>query len=110
MPGYGLYDLDLNVARVCTNKARIYSIKTGLSRFEHDLQNDFHTQGSTYIRLLYGSKYGLVGLLRPCTIKNNFYGPTNFCSSLIPYDLYKILTRLGSLVEWTSCAVVYTVS
>ena len=26
-----------------TNKARIYSIKQGLSRFEHDLQNDFHT-------------------------------------------------------------------
>ena len=37
------YDLDSNVARVCTNKARIYSIKQGLSRFEHDLQNDFHT-------------------------------------------------------------------
>ena len=40
MPGY---DLDSNVARVCTNKARIYSTKQGLSRFEHDLQNDFHT-------------------------------------------------------------------
>ena len=38
------------------------------------------------------------------------YGPTDFCSSSIPYDLYTILTRLGSLVEWTSCAVVYTVS
>ena len=37
------YDLDSNVARVCTNKARIYSIKQGLSRFEHDLQNGFHT-------------------------------------------------------------------
>ena len=37
------YDLDSNVARVCTNLARIYSIKHGLSRFEHDLQNDFHT-------------------------------------------------------------------
>ena len=37
------YDLDSNVARVCTNKARIYSIKQGLSWFEHDLQNDFHT-------------------------------------------------------------------
>ena len=36
-------DLDSNVARVCTNKAWIYSIKQGLSRFEHDLQNDFHT-------------------------------------------------------------------
>ena len=39
VPGY---DLDSNVARVCTNKARIYSIKQGLSRFEHDLQSDFH--------------------------------------------------------------------
>ena len=36
------YDLGSNVARVCTNKARIYSIKHSLSRFEHDLQNDFH--------------------------------------------------------------------
>ena len=28
------YDLDSNVARVCTNKARIYSVKQGLSRFQ----------------------------------------------------------------------------
>ena len=48
-----LYDLDSNVARVSTNKARIYSIKQCLSRFEHDLQ-------TTFIRLFYGSKYGLV--------------------------------------------------
>ena len=38
------------------------------------------------------------------------YGPTDFCSSLIPYDLYTILTWFSSLVEWTSCAVVYMVS
>ena len=38
------------------------------------------------------------------------YGPTDFCSSSIPYDLYMILTRLSSLVKWTSYAVVYTVS
>lgn len=37
--GMSWYDLDSNVARVCTNKARIYSVKQGLSRFEHD----FHT-------------------------------------------------------------------
>ena len=37
------YDLGSNVARVWRNKARIYSIKQGLSRFEHDLENDFHT-------------------------------------------------------------------
>ena len=71
-----------------------------------------------FIRLLYVSKYGL---LRPSTIKHDFYSinwtftgftydPTDFCSSSIPYDLYTILTRLSSLVEWTSCAVVYTVS
>ena len=47
------YDLDSNVARVSTNKARIYSIKQRLSRFEHDLQTIF-------IRLFYSSKYGLV--------------------------------------------------
>ena len=51
--GMSWYDLDSNVAQVCTNKAWIYLIKQGLSLFEHDLQNDF-------IRLLYGSKYGLV--------------------------------------------------
>ena len=41
--GMSWYDLDSNVARICRNKAWIYSIKQGLSRFEHDLQNDFHT-------------------------------------------------------------------
>ena len=98
------YDLDSNVAQVCTNISTIYLIKQGLSGFEHNL--------------LYGSKYGL---LSPSTIKHNFYsinwtftgftyGPTDFCSSSIPYDLYTILTRLSSLVEWTSCAVVYAVS
>ena len=105
------YDLDSNVARVCANIARIYSIKQGLSRFEHDLQNDFHT-------IVVRSKYGL---LRPSTIKHDFYSiywtftgftysPTDFCSSSIPYELYTILTRLSSLVEWTSRTVVYTVS
>lgn len=51
--GMSWYDLDSNVARVCTNKARIYSVKQGFSRFEHELQ-------TILIRLLYGSKYGLV--------------------------------------------------
>ena len=60
------YDLDSNVARVSTNKARIYSIKQCLSRFEHDLQTIF-------IRLFYGSKYGQFGLLRPSTIKHDVY-------------------------------------
>ena len=108
MPGD---DLDSTVARVCTNKARIYSIKQGC----HGLNTICKT---IFIRFLYGSKYGL---FRPSTIKHDFYsinwtftgftyGPTDFCSSSIPYDLYTILTRLSSLVEWTSCTVVYTVS
>ena len=86
------------------NKARIYSNKQGLSWFE-----------AIFIRLLYGSKYGLkYGLLRSSKIKHDFhsinwtftgftYGPTDFCSSLIPYDLYMIFTQLSSLMEWTSC-------
>ena len=41
--GMSWYDLDSNIARECTNKARIYPIRQGLSRFEHYLQNDFHT-------------------------------------------------------------------
>ena len=61
----------------------------------------------------------LYGLLRPSTIKNDFYlinwtftgftyGPADFCSSSIPNDLYTILTRLGSLVEWDfMCGCVY---
>ena len=35
--GMSWYDLDSNVAREHTNKARICSIKHGLSRFEYDL-------------------------------------------------------------------------
>ena len=45
--GMSWYDLNLNVARVCTNKARIYLIKQGLSWFELDLQNDCCTVPST---------------------------------------------------------------
>ena len=39
--GMSWYDLDSNVAWVCTNKEQIYSIKQGLSQFEHDLQKIF---------------------------------------------------------------------
>ena len=39
--------LNSNVAPVCINKAGIYSIKQGLSGFEHDLQNDCCTVPST---------------------------------------------------------------
>ena len=80
------YDLDSNVARVSTNKARIYTIKQFLSRFEHDLQ-------TILIRLFYGSKYGLVR----STIKHDvytiywtftgfMYGPIDFCSIRFIYD------------------------
>ena len=59
--GMSWYDLDSNVARVCTNKARIYlySIKQGL----HGLKTICKT---IFIRLLYGFPstvcYGLVRL------------------------------------------------
>ena len=52
MPGDELYDLDSNVARVCTNKARIYSIKQGF----HGLNTICKT---IFIPLLYGTKYVL---------------------------------------------------
>ena len=48
-----MYELDLNVTRACTNKARMYSVKRGLSLSEYD----FHT---IFIRLFNGSKCGLV--------------------------------------------------
>ena len=60
--GISWNDLDSNVARVCTNKARIYSVKQGLSRLEHDLQNDFHTIVVRF-QVRYGTVcYGLVRL------------------------------------------------
>ena len=37
------YDRYSNIARVYTTKARIYSVKQGLSRFEHNLHNDLYT-------------------------------------------------------------------
>ena len=45
--GMSWYDLDSNVARVCTNKARIYSIKQGLSRFAKRFSYDCCTVPST---------------------------------------------------------------
>ena len=64
--GMSWYDLDSNVARVYTNKARIYSVKQGLSRLEHDLQNGFSYDCCTVPSTVYG-------LLRPSTIKHDFY-------------------------------------
>ena len=91
------YDLDSNVARVSTKKARIYSIKQGLSRFEHDSQNDFHT--IRHCKVPSTVCYGLVRLNTTFTRLTGHlqglltYGPTDFCSSSIPYDLYAIFTR-----------------
>ena len=99
-----------------------FRLECSTSMYEHS--TDILDQGlnmiykTIFIRLLHGPKYGL---LRPSTIKHDFYsinwtftgftyGPIDFYSSSIPYDFYTILTRLSSLVEWTSCAVVYTVS
>ena len=51
MPGDVLVRLRLK----CTNKARMYSIKQGLSWFEHDLQNVFHTIVVSFqVRVCYG--------------------------------------------------------
>ena len=41
--GMSWYDLDSNVARVCTNKARIHSIKQGSSRFAKRFSYDCRT-------------------------------------------------------------------
>ena len=53
MPGDELVRLRLKCSTSMYEQSTIYTIKQGLSRFEHDLQ-------TTFIRLLYGSKYGLV--------------------------------------------------
>ena len=63
MPGDELVQFDSNVARVCTNKARY----TRSSKVCHGLNMICKT---TFIRLFYGSKYGL---LQSSTIKHNFY-------------------------------------
>ena len=77
----------------------------------YEQSTDILDQKTIFIRLLYGSKYGL---LWPSTIKHDFYSINltfiGFTYGPTPYDLYTILTRLSSLVEWTSFAVVYTVS
>ena len=65
--GMSWYDLGSKVARVCTNKARIYSIEQGLSRFEHDLQNDFHTIVVWFQVWSSTDCYGLVRLNRTFT-------------------------------------------
>ena len=98
------YDLDSNVARVCRNKARIYSIKQGLSQFEHDLQTDFDTivvRSSTVC-------YGLVRSNMTFTrLTGHLQALHTVPSTFVRVRLHTILTRLSSLVEWTSCAVVY---
>ena len=67
-----------------------------------------------FIRLLYGSKHALVRSVTASTIKHDFYPInwifTGFKYGPTPNDLYTILIRLSSPVEWTSYAVVYTVS
>ena len=43
MPGDELVRFRLECSTSMYEQSTIYSIKQGLSRFEHDLQNDFHT-------------------------------------------------------------------
>jgi len=92
VPGY---ELDSNVEQVCTNKARIYSVKQCLSRFEHDLLPNF-------IGLFNSSNCVLV---RSCTIKHDFYSiyltftwftysPADFCWSYAQiYTFFELLTN-----------------
>ena len=102
------YDLDSNVARVSTNKARIYSIKQCLSRFEHDLQTDFHTIVLRFQVRSSSICYGLVRLNTTFTrFTGHLQGLYTVPSTFVPYDLYTILTRLSLLVLCASCTVSY---
>ena len=90
------YDLDSNVARVSTNKARIYSIKQCLSQFEHDLQTIF-------IRLFYGSKYGLssvcYGLVRLNTTFTQFTGHLQGLYT-VPSTFVQVMLELSHIRVW----------
>ena len=87
------YVLDSNVARVCTNKARIYSIKQGLSRFEHDLQNDFHT---IVVRFQVRSSTVCYGLVR---FNTNFTGLTGHLHGLhtVPPNFVRVKLKLSNI-------------
>ena len=112
MPGDELvrYRLECSTSMYEQSTDILDRIKQGLSRFEHDLQNDFHT---IVVRVqVRSSQYGL---LRPSTIKHDFYsinwtftgftyGPTDFCSSPIPYNLFNIDTiELTRKVDLCGC-------
>jgi len=89
------YELDSNVARVCT----IYTIKKGLSRFEHDF----------FIKLFI--KQFQVRLVRFCTIKHDFcsiystftgftYGPADLCSSYARIYLFVYVWYKWIFMAW----------
>ena len=86
---------------------------TRSSKVCHDLQNDFHT---IVVRFQVRSSTVCYGLVRLNTTFTRLTGhlqglhtvPTTFDRVRFHDDLYTILTRLISLVEWTSSAVVYT--
>ena len=83
------YDLDSIVAQVCTNKARIYLIKQGLSWFEHNLQNDFHT---IVVRFQVRSSMVCYGLVR---LNTTFTRQTGHLQGLHTVQL--IVLEFGSI-------------
>ena len=77
---------------ISTNKARIYWIKQGLSRFEHDLQNDFHT---IVVRFQVGSnrdKPSLIVYIRALLLHTR---------ATFKYKSYQLITRHS----WSSILV-----
>ena len=86
------YDLDSNVARVSTNKARIYSIKQCLSRFEHDL----HT---IVLRFQVRSSSGCYSLVRLNTTVTRF---TGYLQGLytVPSTFVRVILELSHIRVW----------
>ena len=67
-------------------QSTIYSIKQGLSRFEHDLQNDFHTIVVRFQVRFSTVSYGIVRFKHDFysinwTFTRFTYGLNDFCSS-----------------------------
>ena len=87
------YYFDSNVARVCTNKARIYSIKQGLSRFEHDLQNDSHT---IVVRFQVRSSTFCYGLVRLSTTFTRLTGHLQGLHT-VPPTFVRVMLELSQI-------------
>jgi hypothetical protein len=90
--GMSWYDLDSNVARVCTNKARVYSVKQGLSRFER-FANDFQT---IVVRFQVRSSTVCYGLVR---LNTTFTRLTGHLQSLhtVPPTFVRVMLELSHI-------------